>query len=152
MIRNLCTCGAYAIRPYPDGRKGLFLRSIWGYEKLYDLFFDLKNDYGKCIDHLFESKKDHAKRHIGYFCRGVLHTPPQDTLKSGVWSESRYMWGVFNTHLPLRTERSISKINFLVMRNGMTSFLIRKMVMQNRLYLYWDRESGMRSDMTIFWS
>ena len=75
MIRNLCTCGAYSIRPYPDGRKGLFLRSIWGYEKLYDPFFDLKkgyakwyrhifelrNCYAKCIDLLFESKKGHAK-------------------------------------------------------------------------------------------
>ena len=30
MIRNLCTCGAYAIRPYSDGRKDLSLRSILG--------------------------------------------------------------------------------------------------------------------------
>ena len=62
------------------------------------LFFDLENihakrheppfdqieTYAKCIDLLFESKKDHAKRYIGYFCRGVLHTPPQYTLKRNV--------------------------------------------------------------------
>ena len=62
MIRNLCTFGAYSIRPYPDGRKELYLRSIWGYEKLYDPFFDLKNGHAKSIIPLFGSKKDHAKR------------------------------------------------------------------------------------------
>ena len=75
MIRNTDTCGAYAIRPYPDGRKDLSLRSIWGYEKQYNLLFDLENvhaeliipllgsrkSYAKCIDLLFESKKGHAK-------------------------------------------------------------------------------------------
>ena len=104
MIRNLCTCGAYAIRPYPDGRKELYLRSIWDYIKRYNLLFDLENvhaesiipilesrkgyakqhdllfdqieTYAKCINLLFESIKGCAKRHIGYFCRGVLHTPP----------------------------------------------------------------------------
>ena len=98
MIRNLCTCGAYAIRPYPDGRKELYLRSIWDYAKQYNLLFDLENvhveliipllesrkSYAKCIDLLFESKKGHAKWHIGYFCRGVLHTPHQGILKRNV--------------------------------------------------------------------
>ena len=98
MIRNADTFGAYSIRPYPNGRKELYLRSIWGYEKLYDPFFDLENvhaesiihlfgsnnSYTKCIDHLFESMKGYAKWHIGYFCRGVLHTPSQYILKSGV--------------------------------------------------------------------
>ena len=55
-----------------------------GYEKWHDHFFDPKNCHAESIVHLFESKKDHAKRHIWYFCRGVLHTPHQDTLKSGV--------------------------------------------------------------------
>ena len=62
MIRNLCTCGAYAIRPYPDGRKDLFLRSIFCYAKWYDLLFDLKNGHTVLIIPLFGSKKDHAKR------------------------------------------------------------------------------------------
>ena len=112
MIRNPGTCRAYSIRPYPDGRKGLFLRSIWGYEKLYDPFFDLKKGYAKLYDpffdlkngheesivHLFESKKGYgrwhnlffeskngyAKRYIGYFCRGVLYTPHQDSPKRNV--------------------------------------------------------------------
>ena len=75
MIRNLCTCGAYSIRPYPDGRKELYLRSIWDYAKQYNLLFDLENihaesiipilesrkSYAKCIDLLFESRKSHAK-------------------------------------------------------------------------------------------
>ena len=98
MIRNLCTCGAYSIRPYPDGRKSLFLRSIWGYAKWNDPFFDpengyakwyrhifeLRNCYAKCINLLFESRKGYAKWYIGYFCRGVLHTPPQCILKRNV--------------------------------------------------------------------
>ena len=62
MIRNTDTCGAYSIRPYPDGRKGLFLRSIWGYAKWNDPFFDPENGYAESIIPLLESKKDHAKR------------------------------------------------------------------------------------------
>ena len=98
MIRNLSTYRAYSIRPYPDGRKDLSLRSIWGYEKLYDPFFDLENVHAESIIPLLESRNCHVKRHdpffdlkngcakwhIGYFCRGVLHTPHQDILKSGV--------------------------------------------------------------------
>ena len=98
MIRNTDTCGAYAIRPYPNGRKELYLRSILDYAKQYNLLFDLENvhaesiipllesrkSYAKCIDLLFESKNGHAKRHIGYFCRGVLHTPHQDSSKRNV--------------------------------------------------------------------
>ena len=84
MIRNADTCGAYAIRPYPDGRKVLFLRSILGYVKQRDSFFNPKNGYAESIIYLFESRNDHVKWYIRYFCRGVLHTPSQDTLKSGV--------------------------------------------------------------------
>ena len=62
MIRNTDTCGAYSIRPYPDGQKDLSLRSIWGYAKCNDPFFDLKKGYAKLIIPLFGSKKDHAKR------------------------------------------------------------------------------------------
>jgi len=84
MIRNLCTCGAYSIRPYPDGRKRLYLRSIWDYAKQYNLLFDLENVHAEPIVHLFELKKDHAKRYIGHFCRGVLHMPLQDVPKRNV--------------------------------------------------------------------
>ena len=75
MIINIDTCRAYAIRPYPDGRKELSLRSIWDYAEQYNLLFDLENvhaepiipllksrkSYAKCIDILFESKNGHAK-------------------------------------------------------------------------------------------
>ena len=98
MIRNADTCGAYAIRPYPDGRKDLFLRSILGYVKWHDPFLDPKNGYVESIISLFESikgyvkrhdllfdpKKNHAKRHSRYFCRGILHTTPQGVLKRNV--------------------------------------------------------------------
>ena len=63
--------------------------------------------------------------------------------------KSRYMWGVCNTPLPLRTERFISKINFLVMRNYMILFLIWEMVIQNRLSIYLDRKRIMRKGKTI---
>ena len=63
MIRNLYTCGAYSIRPYPDGRKELFLRSILGYVKWYDLFFDPKNGYAESIIPLLGSRKGYAKCH-----------------------------------------------------------------------------------------
>ena len=67
MIRNLCTCGAYAIRSYPDGRKDLFLRSIWDYAKRYNLIFDLKNGYAESLIHLFESKKGYGRWHNLFF-------------------------------------------------------------------------------------
>ena len=65
---------------------------------MYDPFFDLENVYAESIIPLFGSKKDHAKQHnpffesknghakryIRYFCRGVLHTPPQGILKRNV--------------------------------------------------------------------
>ena len=84
MIRNLCTCGSYSIRPYPDGRKELYLRSILDYAKQYNLLFDLENVHAELIIPLFESIKGYMKRHIGYFCRGVLHTPHQDSPKRNV--------------------------------------------------------------------
>ena len=61
MIRNLCTCGAYSIRPYPDGRKELYLRSIWDYAKWDDPFFDMENVHAESIVHLFESRKGRAR-------------------------------------------------------------------------------------------
>ena len=64
--------------------------------------------------------------------------------------KSMYMWGVCNTPLLWRTKRSIPKINFGVMRNGITFFLIWKMFMQNRLYLYWNRERVMRNVLTFY--
>ena len=60
------------------------------------------------------------------------------------------MWGVCNTPLPWRTKRSISKINFGVMQNGMILFLIWKMFMQNWLSLYLNRGRVMRKGKTIF--
>ena len=62
------------------------------------LSFDPKNVHVELIVHLFGSinchmkrhepffdpKNGYAKQHIGYFCRGVLHTPPQDVPKRNV--------------------------------------------------------------------
>ena len=75
MIRNLCTCGAYAIRSYPDGRKDLFLRSIWDYAKRYNLIFDLKNGYEKWHDHFLDPKNGYEKwqeRILGKCFRGMF--------------------------------------------------------------------------------
>ena len=52
--------------------------------KQHDLLFDQIETYAKCIDLLFESRKGYAKRYIRYFCRGVLHTLPQDSPKRNV--------------------------------------------------------------------
>ena len=98
----------------------------------------------------FDHKKGHDKRHIRYFCRGVLHTPLQDVPKRNVWSESRYIWGVCNTPLPWRTKRSISKINFMIIRIGIGVFLIQKMVMRNWLSFYMNRKRVMRDGTTLF--
>ena len=91
--------GAYCIRPLRMSPKGIYdqkCRYIWGvfntplpWRKkraipkinlgLWEIvwsFFDLKNGHAELIVPLFGSKKDHDKRHIGYFYRGVLHTPP----------------------------------------------------------------------------
>ena len=114
------------------------------------LLFESRKDYVRWQDHFFEHKKIHTKWHIRYFFRGVLHTPTQDVPKGTYDQKSRYMWGVFNTPLLWRQKGSISKIDFVVMRNSKTSFLIWKMVMQNRLYLYWNRERVMWNGTTIF--
>ena len=43
MIRNTDTCGAYSIRPYPDGQKDLFLGSILGLcEMVWHFFWSKK--------------------------------------------------------------------------------------------------------------
>ena len=84
---------AKRIQTRPNQRKG---HAEW-----HDLPFDQIETSAKCIDLLFESRKGCAKwhdlffdpkngyanRHIRYFCRGVLHTPPQDAPKRNVWSE-----------------------------------------------------------------
>jgi len=90
------------------------------YVKWHDHFFDQIETYAKCIDLLFESikgyvkrhdllfdpKKNHAKRHSRYFCRGVLHTPPQDTLKNDVWSEMQIHVGRIQ-YVPTLTDGEI---------------------------------------------
>ena len=115
MIRNTDTCGAYSIRPYPDGRKGLFLRSIWGYEKFYDPFFDLKKGYAKLYDLLFESKNYHAESITPLF-------------------ESNNSYAKWHDHFLIKQRPMQYVLTFylnrkIVMRNGTTFFLIWKMVM-----------------------
>ena len=83
---------------------------------------------------------------VGAYCIRLLRMSPKGTYDQ----KSMYMWGVCNIPLPWRTKRSIPKINFGVMRNSITFFLIWKMFMQNWLYLYWNRENVMWNCMTIF--
>ena len=77
-----------------------------GHAKLIILLFELKNGHAKRYDLLFDLKNDHVKRHIGYFCRGVLHTPHKDTLKSGVWSEIQVHVGRIQ-YAPTLTEERV---------------------------------------------
>lgn len=83
---------------------------------------------------------------VGAYCIRLLRMSPKGTYDQ----KSMYMWGVCNIPLPWRTKRSIPKINFGVMRNSITFFLIWKMFMQNWLYLYWNRENVMWNCMTLF--
>ena len=73
MIRNPNTCGAYSIRPYPDGRKDLFLRSIFDHEKYNDYFFDPKNGHSELIVPLFGSINCQVKRHDHFFDQKNVH-------------------------------------------------------------------------------
>ena len=97
---------------------------------------------------------------VGAYCICPYRMSPKETYDQ----KSRYMWGLCNTPLPWRKEGSISKIDFLVMRNSITFFLIwkmvmqncmtfflnRKIIMQNRLYLYWNRERVMQNVLTFY--
>ena len=83
---------------------------------------------------------------VGAYCIRPLNASSKETYDQ----KSMYMWGVCNTPLPWRTKRTIPKINFGVMRNCMILFLIWKMFMQNRLYLYLDRKRIRRKGKTIF--
>ena len=83
---------------------------------------------------------------VGAYCIRFLRIFPKETYDQ----KCRYMWGVFNTPPPLRTERSISKIDFLVMRNGMTFILIRQIPMQNVLTYYLNRKMIMLSGIFGF--
>ena len=91
-------------------------------------------------------RNDIAGISVGAYCIRPIKTAPKETYDQ----KYRYMWGVCNTPLLWRQKGSISKINFLVMRNGMTFFLIWKMFMQNRLYLYWNRERVMQNVLTFY--
>ena len=91
-------------------------------------------------------RNDIAGISVGAYCIRPLRMSPKGTYDQ----KSRYMWGVCNTPPPWRTKRSIPKINFGVMQNGMILFLIWKMFMQNRLYLYWNRERVMRNVLTFY--
>ena len=91
-------------------------------------------------------QNDIAGISVGAYCIRLIKTASKETYDQ----KSMYMWGVFNTPLPWRTKRSIPKINFGVMQNGMTFFLIWKMFMQNRLYLYLNRKRSMRNGRKRF--
>ena len=90
MIRNLCTCGAYSIRPYPDGRKRLYLRSIWDYAKQYNLLFDLENVHAESIIPILESRKSYAKRHDPFFDQTETYAKCIDILFESKNSYAKY--------------------------------------------------------------
>ena len=73
MIRKQNTCRAYAIRPYSDGRKKLFLRSILGYVKQRDPFFNPKKGYAESIIYLFELRKGYERWHNPFFDLKNVH-------------------------------------------------------------------------------
>ena len=83
---------------------------------------------------------------VGAYCIRPLNASSKETYDQ----KFRYMWGVFNTPLPWRTKRSIPKINFLVIRNGMTLFLIRKIVMRNGIGIFLNWEIVMQNVLTFY--
>ena len=64
--------------------------------------------------------------------------------------KSRYMWGICNTPLPWRTKRSIPKINFGVMQNGMILFLIWKRITRNGIGIFLNWEIVMQNVLTFY--
>ena len=103
MIRNADTFGAYSIRPYPDGRKELYLRSIWGYEKLYDPFLIWKMVMRNWLSLYLDRKRIMRKgKTIFLICKMFM----QNRLYL-YWNRER------------------------VMQNVLTFYLNRKRVMQN---------------------
>ena len=83
---------------------------------------------------------------VGAYCIRPLRMSPKGTYDQ----KYRYMWGVCNTPLPWRTKRSIPKINFGVMQNGMILFLIWKRVMRNGIGIFLNWEIVMQNSTTLF--
>ena len=83
---------------------------------------------------------------VGAYCIRPIKTAQKETYDQ----KYRYMWGVCNTTLLWQYKKTIPKINFGVIRNGITFFLIWKMFMQNRLYIYWNRERVMQNVLTFY--
>ena len=105
-------------------------------QNVLTFYLNQKNGYAKWQERIS----------VGAYCIRPIKASPK-----GIYDQKcRYIWGVFNTPLPWRTKRSIPKINFGIMRNSITFFLIWKMFMQNRLYLYWNRERVMRNVLTFY--
>ena len=83
---------------------------------------------------------------VGAYCIRSIKTAQKETYDQ----KYRYMWGVFNTPLPWRTKRSIPKINFGVMQNGMILFLIWKRVMRNGVGIFLNWEIVMQNVLTFY--
>ena len=91
-------------------------------------------------------RNDIAGISVGAYCIRSLKTAPKETYDQ----KYRYMWGVCNTPLPWRTKRSIPKINFGVMQNGMILFLIWKRVMRNGVGIFLNWEIVMQNVLTFY--
>ena len=83
---------------------------------------------------------------VEVYCIRPLRMSPKETYDQ----KYRYMWGVCNTPLPWRTKRSIPKINFGVMQNGMILFLIWKRVMRNGIGIFLNWEIVMQNVLTFY--
>ena len=91
-------------------------------------------------------RNDIAGISVGAYCIRPLNASSKETYDQ----KSRYIWGVFNTPLPWRTKRSIPRINFWVMQNGMILFLIWKRVMRNGIGIFLNLEIFMRNVLTFY--
>ena len=91
-------------------------------------------------------RNDIAGISVGAYCIRPIKTAQKETYDQ----KYRYMWGVFNTPLPWRQKGSIPKINFGVMRNGMTLFLIWKRVMRNGITFFLIRQRPMQNVLTFY--
>ena len=87
---------------------------------------------------------------LGISVEAYCIRPIKASSKETYDQKSMYMWGVCNTPIPWRQKGSIPKINFLVMWNSITFFLIWKMFMRNQLSFYMNRKIDMRNSTTIF--
>ena len=93
-------------------------------------------------------RNDIAGISVGAYCIRPIKTAQKETYDQ----KSRYMWGVCNTPLPWRTKRSIPRINFWVIRNGMTLFWSKKWSCKIDYPSIWIEKGSCEKVRPFFWS